>query len=195
MPENTNTNQSEAVTDIQKPTLTFKVASRDKAGNIEEGQWKTKLTEVAPGLYDVEIYNIDPETGIEVFFKVVTTAPFGQPMVIQEPALGISLEGMEGVDPKKRIVGCIIIKNREVTDRFSLTNKIVKQKHEVAFDKKERILYVDGVAVGELQLLTDPDKNRLDGVVAYFAEGKIDSFEYRELQDMAMALLREMGAI
>lgn len=154
--------------------------------------WRLKITYRGEDGFDATLENphivAGEESGLKFYAVDTTGHPYGAPMVVQEPTLGIPLRDC-GVDVDGTVVGAIV-RDAEgtVTSRFSWSNLVfVKQQtFSISPDGK---LVVDGVSQGYLYGLFLPDKNRMRGYVGVFGPTKPEDVRFVEMEDLVFNTL------
>ena len=163
------------------------------AGDVEivqgRGGWLYKLTGTATGA-DIRIYNPAGDGDKEKFFAVDTAGnPYGAPMIIQEPSLGIPCRNA-GVNVDGHIVGALVTDGSEkIVERFSWSNLVYIKggSFNISSDGE---LTVNGERKGYLSLIFLADKNRIQGYVGVFVPQKpVGCAKVIEMEDLLLSQL------
>jgi hypothetical protein len=145
--------------------------------------WTVELMFVGDTLAYYRIYSEGPERNLK-YYQIVM-GQFCQPIVIQEPSLGLDCPSKltcfnkngDPVVPDQKIVG-IVCKNGP---RFSLTN--AKAKGIVINVSEENHIQINGES-WFINTLYMPDKNRLIGYVAFCSKEINPSVRVLEMGDL-----------
>lgn len=136
---------------------------------------------------DIRLFN-PVEGGGEKFFAVTTEGnPYGAPIVIQEPSLGVPCQSC-GVDIDGMIVGALIVVMGKVVERFSWSTVIYIKKGQFVISPDGQ-LTVNDQPRGWLRAVFLPDKNRMKGFVGVFGPEKPDTVKVLEMEDLLVASL------
>lgn len=161
--------------------------------SVPGGQWKGRLTESAIGSneFDVMINNPDPANGLDRLFTLITTAPYGQPVIDQEPTLRISLEPLGF--PSYNLVGCIFVDEEKAVLRFSLSKMefFTKPSQHVTMDREGQIMLNGEGTEFFVNTIVFADKNRIRGCAAYCTKTKPETVKELELETLALGQIKE----
>lgn len=166
--------------------------SQDMRENLKlkgRGGWVLEAIPTGNGEHDFIITNPTAE-GLLKFFSVTTVGnPYGAPMIEQEPSLRIPMRDA-GIDMDGDIVGAVICDaNGHVVERASLSNLFFMKGQSVEINLGGEVL-IDGESKGFIQMLVNPDKNRLVGYVALVGPNPPNNdITVHELETLAVALL------
>lgn len=155
------------------------------------GGWKIKSTKTKEG-FDTELFNPTSDGKGKRWFSINTKDnPYGAPIVIQEPTLGILCKDV-GVDIEDTVVGALVIGNSgKIEERFSWSNIVFMKKLKFSITKKGELI-INGKSKGFLSLLFLPDKNRMKGYVGVFTSKKPEKVKILEMEDLLLRQLRQL---
>ncbi len=151
--------------------------------------WMIRLIGREGGV-DITVYNPTPDGKGERWFKVDTTGnPYGAPMVIQEPSLGIPCRNA-GVNVDGHIVGALVVDGSgRITERFSWSNVVFIKGGKVDISS-EGELRVNDEPKGYLKIVFLADKNRIQGYVGVFVPQKpVGAAKVIEMEDLLLSQL------
>lgn len=151
------------------------------------GGWKARIFGTEDGT-DIRLFNPTDEGG-EKFFAVTTRGnPYGAPMVVQEPTLGVPCRNC-GVGVDGNIVGALVLnEDGEIVERFSWSNLVFMKDGEFEIDS-DGLLTVNGDFEGYLVAVFLPDKNRMQGYIGVFGPNKPESIKILEMEDLLLGSL------
>jgi hypothetical protein len=138
----------------------------------------------------------DP-TGRYKFFAIDTSGrPYGAPIVVQEPSLGVFCRDA-GVDIDGRIVGALVLDaDGKITQRFSWSKLVFVEKRGFEITPTGLLFVQDPAGtkflIGRLRAIFLPDKNRFDGYVGIFGPSdpnNIKPVKVLEMEDLLLASL------
>lgn len=149
--------------------------------------WELEIIEGEDGA-DAIIRNPDNGGGNKFFEVTTVDDPYGAPRVIQEPSLGIPARDA-GLDTDGNLVGFIVVQDGKVVERASLSNLTYMKGSSVTVGGEGEV-FIGGEFKGYIQLVFNPDKNRLIGLVAFVgADKKFETVPVIEMEDAALLLL------
>lgn len=160
------------------------------------GGWMIKLIKTPKGFDLVHFNPIGDDENQQKFFRYSTTGnPYGAGMIEQEPTLGVTcrscgvnidglIVGAIVMKESRVIVDAIVMKESKVSDRYSWSNLVFKQKKSFRITMGGELI-VDGRSKGYLHAVFVADKNRVKGFVGVFApeksKGKVRVLEMENL--------------
>jgi hypothetical protein len=156
---------------------------------LGRGGWCCEISGSDKGA-DIRIYNPVGDGNKEKFFAVDTTGnPYGAPMVIQEPTLGVPCNTVNGVEVGGNIVGALVVsEDGKIAERFSWSNLVFIKRIDFSITAEGELI-VNGASKGYLRLLFLADKNRIQGFVGVFVPKKPEKVIVKEMEDL---LLRQL---
>lgn len=143
------------------------------------GGWRLKLMVDDDG--NIVFVHYNPWQGDEskhAFFEYTNALnPMGAGIMVQEPTLRVPFAGTD-------IVGAVVLnRDNKVVDRFGWSKLVYVQNRQRKISP-EGELSIDGKSVGYVNTLFDPDKNRLQGSVAFVRPDPVDQVQKLELEDL-----------
>jgi hypothetical protein len=149
--------------------------------------WEAKIVNSGEGT-DIILRNPTDDGEGRKFFEITTVGdPYGAPRVVQEPSLGIPARDA-GIDVDGNLVGFVVVRDGEIVERASLSN-LVYMKESTVRVSEDGELFINDESKGYIQLIFNPDKNRLIGLVAFIGADKPDQVKVLEMEEAALALL------
>jgi hypothetical protein len=160
-------------------------------------QWALELTRTSEGRIDATMYNpvLDAE-GNEVgrkFYQMSTVGnPYGAPMIIQEPSLGIPCRDA-GIDLVGNLIGFVAFgEDGALVLRTSLSKLTYSPKPEERASysvSPEGEVVVGGKSLGYVNAVFLPDKNRMQGYAALVRPNRPNGpVKVLEMEQVAFAM-------
>lgn len=156
---------------------------------LGRGGWLHRITGTDKGA-DIQIYNPDAAGDGKKFFAVDTAGnPYGAPMIIQEPSLGVPCRNA-GVNVDGNIVGALVVdESGKIAERFSWSNVVFMKGGSFSISS-EGELTVNGETKGYLSIAFLADKNRIQGYVGVFVPQKpVGAPKIVEMEDLLLQQL------
>jgi hypothetical protein len=152
------------------------------------GGWQATIIRGDNGA-DIVINNpVGGDSDGKKFFEITSVGdPYGAPRVIQEPTLGIPARD-GGIDIDGNLVGFIIVQDGKVVERASLSNLAYMKNSTVVLGDDGEV-FINSESKGYVNLVFNPDKNRLIGLVAFVGPEKPHKVRVLEMEEAALLLM------
>lgn len=145
--------------------------------------WMIKLIKTPEGFDLIHFNPVSGDENQQKFFRYSTISnPYGAGMIKQEPTLGVTcrscgvnidglIVGAIVMRESKVIVDAIVMRESKVSDRYSWSNLVFKQKKSFRITMEGELI-IDSQSKGYLQAIFLADKNRMRGFVGVFTQEK-----------------------
>lgn len=174
---------------VLKDTLNALNELKDGESVVIPGKkgWMIKLIKTPEG-FDLTHYNpvSGDENQLKFFLYTTIGNAYGAGMIKQEPTLGVpanrcGVQNVEGL-----IVGALVLNEQgNVKSRYSWSNLVFAKggNFNIKFDGE---LIVNGESQGYVAAVFVPDKNRLEGYVAFITPSKPDKIKILEMETLVL---------
>lgn len=154
--------------------------------------WMLEIKKLSnEGAFGHRAFNPGPD-GARRFYETncyAEISPYGAPIILQEPDDGIPCRDC-GIDQDGEIVGMLVYDEelnlltiQEATDPLRFSNSKLKKSWGLSLEvTQEGEVMIAGKSVGFINLLHQPDKNRMKGWVAHVLPIKPKEVEIMEME-------------
>ena len=149
--------------------------------------WRIKTIKTREG-FDVRIFNPAPDEGERWYAVSSKGHPYGAPMIIEEPTLGILCRDV-GIDRDGAIVGAMVGDrdgNVAPENRFSWSNLVYMKNEKFQITSEGEVL-INDKSVGWIHTLYQSNKNRIKGWIAYTSLVRSKNVRLLEIGDLPIS--------